>query len=162
MKKVDLQIPVESSYHGSVILGLMLRRIVWWCVLGAAVLLAAGIVVPTCRNCARLEGGPALAHVRAFREACGPGCCPAVVKRFNERKVYTGLWSRLMDKDSRVYVGDTSRDGVCSYVVNFHGRFPCHDFGMLWDSLRPDELKCERCGAGELFEAAGFKVSYSR
>ena len=153
---------MNRKYLAHLLRKLSPKRTIWFCLLAVPLLFVAGIIVPSVRNCAELGGGPALAHMQAFRKACGTGCCPEVARRFNARKVYTDLWSHLVDKDARVYVGDTSRDGVCSYVVNFHGRFPCHDFGMLWDSKRPTEFDCTRCGVGQLFEAAGFKVNYSR
>jgi hypothetical protein len=137
-------------------------HVIWTVALAAALLLFFGLIWPATKNCAELGGEQAVRYVSAFRDACGGKCCPEVARRFNAEKPYSGPWAWLMNKNDRVYVGDISKDGVCNYVVSFHGRFPCHDFDMSWDSRKPGEFSCERCGCGDLFEAAGFTVNYSQ
>ena len=146
--------------------GKTFKRVVWGALAAAGLLLLFGLLWPSTKNCAELGCEEALRYITAFRDQCGAKCCPEVARRFNKDKPYSGFAAWLLNKNARVYVGDRDQDGdgdgSCNYVVNFHGGFPCHDFGMLWDSRKPDELACERCGCGELFEAAGFKVKYSR
>ncbi len=136
------------------------KRIALLVMLGLAALLVVGFIWPCVKNCAELQAGPALSLVKRFRAACGDGCCPEAFQKIQREAIYTGPWDRLMDKDSRVSFGERRVDGGCRYTLFFAYRFPCHDSDFSWDSREPNKLRCERCGVGPEFEAAGFEVSY--